>query len=269
MSRVIVPVPVRTIDNGNDEQRLDLLAVEEPLEIRVNGNSVSVTMRTPGRDGELALGFLFSEGVLRTADDVHSVSQTTPNIIDLQVQAEAVNLDKAQRSFYTTSSCGLCGKSSLETLEMIGCPPLPATAPEIRPEVLYALPDQLRKAQSVFDQTGGLHAAALFDFSGALISVREDIGRHNALDKLVGAEFLNRGIPLSDRLLLVSGRVSFELVQKALMAGIPAIAAVGAPSSLAVEIALRFRLTLIGFLRSNRFNIYANAGRVYSPVLIS
>ena len=263
MSRSIAPIPVRTIESDREEQRLDLLAVEEPLEIRLDGKPISITMRTPGHDRELAAGFLFAEGLLRSADQVAAISQPGRNSVHVELQPGAeVDVARLDRNFYMTSSCGVCGKASLEALEMAGCPMLPAEAPSIGSDVIHRLPATLRDAQAVFEQTGGLHAAALFDFEGRLVAVREDVGRHNALDKLVGSEFLRGSTLLSDRLLLVSGRASFELIQKALMAGIPVLAAVGAPSSLAVELALRFRMTLIGFVRNQRFNVYSGMSRI-------
>lgn len=263
MVRRISPVPVRTIESGIDEQRLDLLAVEEPLEIRLNGKPVSITMRTPGNDLELAAGFLFAEGLLRSPDEIEDARQPSANSVEFQLQPGVpVDLERLDRNFYMTSSCGVCGKASLQALEMAGCPSLPREAPCLDCDVLHGLPGTLRQAQAVFDKTGGLHAAALFDFDGRLLAVREDVGRHNALDKLAGSEFLDRRVPLGDRILLVSGRASFELIQKTLMAGIPVLAAVGAPSSLSVDLALRFRLTLIGFLRDRRFNVYSGISRL-------
>ncbi len=263
MSRSVVPIPVRTIQPGSDEQRLDLLAVEEPLDIRLNGKTVSITMRTPGNDVQLATGFLFAEGLLKSPTDLAHSSQSGRNSVDLCLVSEGeVDAERLQRNFYMTSSCGVCGKASLEALEMAGCPMLPQVAPTIAAEVVHDLPETLRKSQAAFEQTGGLHAAALFNLEGRLLAVYEDVGRHNALDKLVGGEFLAGRTPLHERLLLVSGRASFELIQKALMAGIPLLAAVGAPSSLAVELALRFRMTLIGFVRNRRFNVYSGASRI-------
>lgn len=263
MSRSIVPIPVHTIRPDGEEQRLDLLAVEEPLEIRLNGKPVSITMRTPGHDLELAAGFLFAEGLFPSIDHMQGISQVERNRVDVRlhppVEIDAARLD---RNFYMTSSCGICGRASLEALEAAGCPTLPSESTTFDADIVHQLPATLRGAQSVFDQTGGLHAAALFDCTGKLESVREDVGRHNALDKLVGSEFLARRTPLSQRLLLVSGRASFELIQKALMAGIPALASVGAPSSLAVELALRSRMTLIGFVRNGRFNVYSGSSRI-------
>lgn len=263
MSRPITPVPVRTIEADSEEQRLDLLAVEAPLEIRVNGKTVSITMRTPGHDIELAAGFLFAEGLLRSRDELAAIQQLAQNSVEVTLQAGAeMDVSRLDRNFYMTSSCGVCGKASLEALEMAGCPALATESPSLTADIIHQLPAVLRSAQTIFEHTGGLHAAALFDFEGRLMAVREDVGRHNAVDKLVGTEFLAGRTPLSERLLLVSGRASFELVQKALMAGIPVLAAVGAPSSLAVELALRFRMTLIGFLRNRRFNIYSGASRI-------
>jgi FdhD protein len=263
MIRPIVPVPVQTIEASREEQRLDLLAVEEPLEIRLNGRPVSITMRTPGHDVELAVGFLFAEGLLRTADEIAGIAHAAHNALDILLQPGIEpGIQRLDRNFYMTSSCGVCGKASLEALEMAGCPVLPREAPSIDAEVLHSLPATLRQAQAVFEQTGGLHAAALFDFEGRLSAVREDVGRHNALDKLVGSEFFQHHTPLAGRVLVVSGRASFELIQKALMAGIPILAAVGAPSSLAVELALRYRMTLIGFLRNHRFNVYSGSSRI-------
>lgn len=251
----------------------DLLAVEEPLDIRLAGKTVSITMRTPGNDFELAAGFLFTEGIIAGSHQIQEIrwSKLEGNSNPRQVQnsvtvvlAPDVEIDFArlERHFYTSSSCGVCGKASIEALEMQGCPVLPRDSPHVAPAVIHHLPDVLRSRQAVFERTGGLHASALFSTSGELVLVREDIGRHNALDKLIGAELLANRVPVHDHLLLVSGRASFELVQKALMAGIPLLAAVGAPSSLAVETAQRFNMTLVGFVRDNRFNIYSGASRI-------
>ncbi|HEX6280410.1 MAG TPA: formate dehydrogenase accessory sulfurtransferase FdhD, partial [Pyrinomonadaceae bacterium] len=255
----------------------DTLAVEEPLEIRLgfpdgSHKAVSITMRTPGEDGELAVGFLFTEGILKSPDEVKQIrhcglkigkqkgtldraAALNSNTIRVDL-AENVKLDlrKLERHFYTTSSCGVCGKSSIEALQT-GAEQIESGF-TISAEIIHRLPDTLRSAQLTFDKTGGLHASALFNTDGTLDIVREDVGRHNALDKVIGAKFLAGELPLSDKILLVSGRASFELVQKALMAGIPILAAVGAPSSLAVELASEFGMTLIGFVRDGRFNIY-------------
>lgn len=267
------------------------LAIEEPLEIRIaygadgarKTKSISVTMRTPDNDTELAAGFLFTEGVIRDAGDICSVrtsdskiendgsgtagpaalaGREAPNVVTVELEPHVeVSVANLERNFYTTSSCGVCGKASLLALRAV-CPPRRENRFTIDPETLYRLPGFLHSAQGVFQRTGGLHAAALFDSEGAMDSLREDVGRHNAVDKLLGAALLADRIALRDRLLLLSGRASFELMQKAAMGGIPIVAAVGAPSSLAVEIAMEFDITLIGFLREKHFNIYHGAGRV-------
>jgi FdhD protein len=258
----------------------DLLAVEEPLEIRLgvfeNGKtvhkSVSVTMRTPGNDDELAIGFLFTEGIIKRREDVLSVmncggktskNNHSGNAVRVNLSKDArVDFEKLSRNFYTTSSCGVCGKSSLEFLAAESEAFENELFPQISAAVIHDLPEKLRNAQNVFEQTGGLHAAALFDAGGNLINLREDVGRHNAVDKLVGGQFLSGEIPLEDKILMLSGRASFELVQKALMARIPVIAAVGAPSSLAASAAREFKMTLCGFVRDGRFNVYAGAERI-------
>jgi FdhD protein len=276
VNRPILTVPVQKVDGESCTPVQDLLAVEEPLEIRLGQKPVSITMRTPGHDFELAAGFLFTEGILHHAADVQAVGWS-PNIngdrvanprqlrnsvtVELNPGVE-VDMDRLERHFYTSSSCGVCGKASIEAIQMQGCPVLPRNAPLVAATVIHRLPETLRREQPVFERTGGLHAAALFDPQGNLQLLREDVGRHNALDKLIGAQMIARRTPLSGSLLLVSGRASFELVQKALMAGIPILAAVGAPSSLAVETAQRFNLTLLGFVREGRFNIYSGASRI-------
>lgn len=262
----------------------DRLAVEEPLEIRLGfadktHRAISITMRTPGDDGELAAGFLFTEGILSSPEQIRQIrhcglkirsgkgvidraSALNSNTIRVDL-AEGVEVDmkRLERHFYTSSSCGVCGKSSIEALRT-GVKPLPENGLTVTADVIHSLPSQLRETQSVFDETGGLHASALFTTDGTLDIVREDVGRHNALDKVIGRKSLDRELPLSERILLVSGRASFELVQKALMAGVPVMAAVGAPSSLAVELANAYGMTLIGFVREGRFNIYTNGKRV-------
>jgi FdhD protein len=232
----------------------DVLAVEEPLQIRVNGRDVAVAMRTPGHDAELAAGFLFSEGILSRRSDLAAV-HCAENTVDLTLAA-GVELPEP-RNFYATSSCGVCGKASVDSLRAAGCQIVAASA-RVRLDVIHALPETLRASQRAFEHTGGLHAAALFDFDGALQIAREDVGRHNAVDKLVGAAFFENALPLSTRILMLSGRASFELLQKAAMAGIPVVASVGAPSSLAVETARRFGIALAGFVRQGRFNIYTS-----------
>lgn len=248
------------------QQREDLLAVEAPLEIRAGQRSLSVTMRTPGQDFELAAGFLFAEGVISGSSQIRLPSDSTnedPNILEIELSPDAV-LDPAslQRNFITTSACGVCGKQSLQALEANRCPRLPPNNLRISSAVIHRLPEQLRSRQSLFEETGGLHAAGLFDARGELQVLREDVGRHNAVDKLVGHCLLNGRIPLHDSLILVSGRASFELVQKAGMAGIPVLAAVGAPSSLAVITAQQCGMTLIGFVRDGRFNIYTGSDSI-------
>lgn len=249
-------------------ERADVLAVEEPLEIRLAGYSVSVTMRTPGDDLDLAAGFLLTEGIVRDPADVASMHhcptddpESAMNIVNVNpVDAAGVEPSRWQRSFFVTSSCGICGKASIETVRQETC----AIASNLRvsASVLYRLDHELRRAQSVFERTGGLHAAGLFTAHGELAVLREDVGRHNAVDKVIGHAFRGGKVPLSDYLLLVSGRVSFEIVQKALMAGIPLVAAVSAPSSLAVDLARSGGMTLVGFLREGRFNVYSAPERV-------
>ena len=272
MDRSILTVPVQKVDGESSQPFQDLLAIEEPLEISIGEKPVSVTMRTPGHDFELAVGFLFTEGILQGADQIASVGRSAGNVNPRQT-ANSVNValtpgvevdfDRLRRNFYTTSSCGVCGKASIAAIEAQGCPVLPRNSLTVESSVIHRLPDALRREQATFDRTGGLHAAGLFDSVGNLLALREDIGRHNAVDKLIGAEVLDSRTPLFNRLLLVSGRASFELVQKALMAGIPILAAVGAPSSLAVETAQRFNMTLLGFVRDGRFNIYSGASRIH------
>ncbi len=263
---------------GNEliAEETDSLAVEEPLEIRlgfeINGKkthkAISITMRTPDHDFELAAGFLFTEGILQNHSQISDIKhcgklgqigfENTVKV-DLEKNVE-IDFKRLERHFYTSSSCGVCGKSSIEALQT-GVKPIVSNL-KISADLIHQLPDILSKSQTVFNETGGLHASALFDENGNLDIVREDVGRHNALDKVIGAKFLENKTPLSDKILLVSGRASFELVQKALMAGIPILAAVGSPSSLAVELAKEFGMTLIGFVRNNRFNIYSEAKRV-------
>lgn len=257
----------------------DHVAVEEPLEIRLaysgpdsrEVRSISITMRTPGNDAELAAGFLYTEGIVESTDQIAEIHHLGPqvettelrNVIRVDLVPEVrVDLERLKRHFYTTSSCGVCGKTSLEALRVNGKEPLRDNGFIVSRDVLCALPEKLRSNQEVFDETGGLHASALFDAEGQLDTVREDVGRHNAVDKLVGACLLEGRVPVATRGILVSGRASFELMQKAMMAGIPMLAAVGAPSSLAVELATEFRMTLIGFLRDGRFNIYSGEERV-------
>jgi FdhD protein len=267
--------PISRVFSNRREDHTDSLAIEEPLEIRLRlpgekHRAISITMRTPGDDAELAAGFLFTEGILKTADQVAEIrhcglpdkDKNIQNTIVVELK-ETIDIDlkKMERNFYTTSSCGVCGKSSIEALHT-GAKKIAANGFHFGAEMLHRLPGILRASQKVFEQTGGLHASALFNAAGELEIVREDVGRHNALDKVIGAKFLAGEAPLDDKILLVSGRASFELVQKALMAGIPVLAAVGAPSSLAVELAKEFEMTLAGFVRDDRFNIYCGGERI-------
>jgi FdhD protein len=262
VSRNILTVPVLKVEDHSSLSVQDLLAVEEPLEIRLGDKTVSITMRTPGHDAELAAGFLITEGILSAREQIRTIDPRH-NSVTVRLRAgEEVDFERLERHFYTTSSCGVCGKASIDALHVQGCRAVPHDTLKLAPETVHALPGTLRSGQSVFDRTGGLHAAALFDAAGTLLLSREDVGRHNAVDKVIGAEFLAGNLPLSDKLLLVSGRASFELTQKAIMAGIPVLAAVGAPSSLAVETARRFNMTLLGFVRDTRFNIYSGASRI-------
>ena len=232
--------------------------------------SVSVTMRTPGHDFELAAGFLYTEGVIPAVDAVQTIAYCTD--VDVEQEYNIVNVtlmpwvafdsDRLARHFYTTSSCGVCGKASLDAIHVRGCPVLPNTGATVSPELVESLPDRLRQAQSLFDKTGGLHAAGLFDREGNPLIVREDVGRHNAVDKVIGAQVLQAALPASERTLVLSGRSSFELMQKALVAAIPVVVAVGAPSSLAVELARDFNMTLVGFTRPGSFNVYSGAHRI-------
>ncbi|MEU6265106.1 formate dehydrogenase accessory sulfurtransferase FdhD [Saccharopolyspora shandongensis] len=272
MGRVTVRRPVLRIRDGVRSQRPDTLTAEEPMEIRVGGRPLTVTMRTPGHDFDLAVGFLVSEGVIGSADDVTSIRYcagatsdggNTYNVVDVALSPGVAPPDASlERNFYTTSSCGLCGKASLDAVRTTTTWPLGDDSLRIDPSTLAVLPDRLREAQRVFDSTGGLHAAGLFTADGRLTCLREDVGRHNAVDKVVGDALRAGRLPLRDSVLMVSGRASFELVQKAVMAGIPALAAVSAPSSLAVDLATDAGLTLIGFLRGTSMNVYSGAERL-------
>ncbi len=268
---------LRAVEDGVARLRSDALATEEPLEIRlISGGekqTVAVTMRTPGADFELAAGFLFGEGIISSREDIRRISYCTDPEIDAEQLYNIVNVElrpglgydprQLERHFYTTSACGVCGKASLDQLELRGCPVIPP-GPEIPAETLYGLPEKLREAQGLFEATGGLHAAALFDAKGRLLALREDVGRHNATDKLIGWALLEGRLPLSGHIVMVSGRSSFEIMQKCLVAGVPVVCAVSAPSSLAVEVARRFGMTLVGFLRGRRFNVYAGNERIVS-----
>jgi len=272
MGRVTARRRVLRIRDGVPGHRSDTLAAEEPMEIRVGGRALTVTMRTPGSDFDLAVGFLVSEGVIHGPDDVLGIRYcagatddggNTYNVVDV-VLAPGVRLPdlSLERNFYTTSSCGLCGKASLDAVRTTQRWSVAGDDAEIDSEVLFTLPDRLRAAQRVFDSTGGLHAAGLFTTDGEMLCLREDVGRHNAVDKVVGHALQEGLLPLRGTVLMVSGRASFELVQKAAMAGIPVLAAVSAPSSLAVDLADETGMTLVGFLRGRSANVYTGAERL-------
>ncbi|WP_124975180.1 formate dehydrogenase accessory sulfurtransferase FdhD [Aphanothece sacrum] len=264
---------VWVVENGQIRSRTDFLVTEEPLEIRLvsPAQTVAVTMRTPGADFDLVAGFLYSEGVIICQEDIQQMSycvdsdieaEQNYNIIKVELREELKpNLPSLERHFFTSSACGVCGKTSLESLKIKGCIPV-NTNIKITSELILQLPTKLKEAQNIFTKTGGLHAAALFDIEGNLLKLREDVGRHNALDKLIGSAILSKEMPLNNCIVMVSGRSSFEILQKCIMAKIPLLCAVSAPSSLAVTLAQEFKVTLIGFLRENRFNIYTEAERI-------
>ncbi len=272
-------IDICKVSGENQLETEDSVAVEEPLEIQLSAaspqaaaaRSISITMRTPGHDLELALGFLFTEGIIQSIDQVAAVDHAGPvdvdsglrNTIRVEVRPEVrIDLDRLQRHFYTTSSCGVCGKASLDALRVTGAKSLENVRSSFRRDLIVAMPDKLREQQYLFSRTGGLHAAAVFDSRGEIVCLREDVGRHNAVDKIVGWLLTEKRLPASRLGLLVSGRASFELTQKALTAGIPLLAAVGAPSSLAVQTAREFGMTLIGFLRNGQFNLYSGNERI-------
>lgn len=266
---------VTVIEEGRSSSQRDALATEEPLEIRLlaggQRRTLAVTMRTPGADFELAAGFLYGEGVVRGRDDIRRISYCVDravgeeqryNIVNVELARDALpELPALERHFHTSSACGVCGKASLEALSLAGCR-APAAGPGISPELLYELPARLREHQRLFSATGGMHAAGLFDARGELIAAREDVGRHNAVDKLVGHALLGGRVPLDGTIMLVSGRASYEIMQKALAAGVPVVCSVSAPSSLAVSVARAFGVTLVGFLRGRRLNLYSGAERI-------
>ena len=274
----MVEIAVQRIAGTAAARGRDVLAVEEPLEIRLDygprtartRRSITVTMRTPGSDVELAVGFLLAEGLVHRREDVDRAESCGPpagplgirNLVRVELAPEVtVDAKRLQRNFLTSSSCGLCGKASLDALPLVSHVRLPDGF-VVPASAIHDLPSRLRGAQTAFDRTGGLHAAALFDRDGHLLDVYEDVGRHNAVDKLIGAQFLARAVPLSDRLIFVSGRAGYELVQKSLAAGIPMLAAVGAPSSLAVDLARDANMTLVGFVRDRRLNVYSGVQRI-------
>jgi FdhD protein len=272
-------VGISKVSNGQRSTQSDSVAVEEPLEIRLAfstpegraARSISITMRTPGSDHELAAGFLFGESIVHEASNISSIELCGPpapdsgnrNVVRVELAPDVeVDLGRLQRHFYTTSSCGVCGKTSLDALRVIGVEPLDENSASFVAATLTGIPDKLRAAQITFDETGGLHAAAAFDSAGNLLVTMEDVGRHNAVDKVIGSLFLQGRLPGAELGLMVSGRASFELTQKALVAGMPLLAAVSAPSSLAVQLASEFDLTLVGFLRGETFNIYSGQHRI-------
>jgi FdhD protein len=272
MGRVTARRRILRVNDGTAAHRADTLAAEEPMEIRLGGRPLTVTMRTPGNDFDLAAGFLVSEGVIHAPTDIRSIRYcagatadggNTYNVVDVALAPGVPVPDgSVERNFYTTSSCGLCGKASLDAVRTTARWSVAEDQARITSEVLFSLPDRLRAAQRVFDTTGGLHAAGLFSTDGELLCLREDVGRHNAVDKVIGHALQEGLLPLRETVLMVSGRASFELVQKAAMAGIPVLAAVSAPSSLAVDLAAETGLTLLGFLRGRSVNVYTGAERV-------
>jgi len=272
-SKQVENITIHKINSGEINETADKVAVEEPLQIQLEYSTatgqmlkdIAVTMRTPGNDTELAAGFLFTEGIIKTADDISEIKNTHADENGVQVILKEnimPALGNAARNFYTTSSCGICGKASIDAIHTFSQYREVKNNSLIPAAVFYTLQNELKKQQKIFEDTGGIHASALFDTDGKFIMLREDVGRHNALDKIIGASILSNQLPLNNCILLLSGRASFELVQKAVMAGIRIIASVGAPSSLAVEMANENNVTLIGFLKENRFNIYSGKGRV-------
>jgi len=282
VQKAIKKVLITKVTDGEANNQPDALAIEEPLEIRLEfgpagerrTQNVSVTMRTPGNDAELAAGFLFTEGIVKKAEDIANIehcfiacAENKENVIQVILKEDVVpNLQNTERNFYTTSSCGVCGKGSINAIRTVSTFTVQNNYLVIDSGLLFQLPTILRRHQAVFADTGGLHASALFDIKGELLLLREDVGRHNALDKLIGATLNNNWLPLAQSILLLSGRASFELIQKATMGGIQIIAAIGAPSSLAIELAEEFNITLVGFLRGNRFNIYTSPHRILLPI---
>jgi FdhD protein len=275
MKSPVTEVQIDALRDAGNVHRADAIAVEEPLEIRLvkeassenggTGRPISITMRTPGNDPELALGFLHGEGIVREPRDVIDARPCGPtgNVVRVTVRADLpLDLDRLNRNFYTTSSCGVCGKASIEAVTASAGIRRVNSDLVVRESVLRVLPDTLRAAQTGFAETGGMHAVGLFTAEGELLAIREDVGRHNAMDKLVGAELMNGTLPWNQRVLLLSGRASFELLQKAMMAGAPMVAAIGAPSTLAVELAESAGITLVAFLRSGGCNVYCHPMRV-------
>jgi FdhD protein len=278
MARITARRRVTRITVGSARAyREDVLAAEEPLEIRVGGTSLAITMRTPGNDIDLAAGFLVSEGVIRHGDDFHTARYcagatdeglNTYNVLDVTLAPGVPAPDPSlERNFYTTSSCGLCGKASIDAVRTLSHYEVAGDDLEVDADLLVTFPERLREQQAVFEKTGGLHAAALFDGrTGEMLVLREDVGRHNAVDKVIGWAVKENLLPLRGTVLMVSGRSSFELTQKASMAGIPVLAAVSAPSSLAAELSTEIGLTLVGFLRGDSMVVYSNPQRIRTPV---
>ncbi len=277
MHTSVKPIEITKVTASGSSTRPDLMAVEEPLEIRLGYGAandrqqinLAVTMRTPGHDFELATGFLYTEGIIDSFDQVERIKycedagrqEGNENVVRVELKPEIlVDAEKFLRNFYTSSSCGVCGKASIEAVR-VNCKPL-ADHLKIRAEDILTLPGKLRQAQQIFEHTGGLHAVGLFTAKGKLLRTREDVGRHNAMDKIIGASLVEREIPLTDAIIIVSGRASFELVQKALRAGVPVMAAVGAPSSLAVSLARENEMTLLGFVKEGGFNLYCGGKRL-------
>lgn len=262
-------IEIIRVRNQHSQQSQDSVAVEEPLEIQVHEfgkaipRSISVTMRTPGQDQALAIGFLYTEGLISTPSDIDSTSITGENKICIHLKAGvALDISSSERNFYTTSSCGVCGKSSIDAIHTQRAFDVNEFRIRLKEELLYSLTDQLQQQQSLFTATGGIHAATLFSANAQLKTMQEDVGRHNALDKLIGVAVQNDDLPLSESILLLSGRASFELIQKAAMAGIPIVVAIGAPSSLAIELAKETGQTLIGFLKATGYNLYSGHERI-------
>jgi len=265
--------PVWVVEKGKMRSRIDSITTEEPLEIRLVSpkRTIAVTMRTPGADFDLATGFLYTEGIITSREDIQQIAYCVDpevdgdqrqNILNISLKSGLIpDLQPLERHFFTNSACGVCGKASIEALKMRGCPQLKSEI-TVNPELIYTLADQLRAAQGVFNSTGGIHAAALFNYKGELIKLREDVGRHNALDKLIGSTLLAQELPLNNHIVMVSGRSSFEILQKCITAGVFIVCAVSAPSSLAVSLAQEFGVTLVGFLRGERFNVYSGIERI-------
>lgn len=268
-----IQAKISVVANNQQTWRSDYLATEEPLEMRLVDpqRTLAITMRTPGADFDLAAGFLYSEGVVSKGEDIQQIGYCVDravkepqryNIVNVKLKSGLdLNLPALERHFFMTSACGVCGKANIEALKIRGCGTI-SLEKQVKAEVIYSLPDKLRSAQGIFTATGGLHAAGLFDLSGELLKLREDVGRHNAVDKLIGSALLGGDLPLSDRIMLVSGRSSFEIVQKCVVAKIPILCSVSAPSSLAVSLAEAFGITLIGFLRGRKFNLYSGGDRI-------